>query len=111
MPRNQVEEERLNSGIQLNDTCVLAQGHPRVVLRLRARKDHVPRRKNQCRLIGIAVPHDDGGKTLGVSIFRIPSAQRDGLQVKSAVQIHSSDDVSEGRNNALYSGDVRGGTC
>ena len=39
-------------------------------------------------------------------IFRIPSMQSDGLQVESAIQIHSSHDILKGWNNALYGGDV-----
>ena len=45
------------------------------------------------------------GTNLGV-IFRIPSVQGDGLQVESTVQIHSSHNVLEGWNDALYGGDV-----
>jgi len=109
----------------LNNASVLARRQPRVVLRLRARNDHLSRRENQgCRL-GITDPHDDGGETLlkwtnvgtvrtlqskyttnlGV-VFRIPCVQCDCLQVESAIQVHSGDDVLEGRNDTLHSGDV-----
>jgi hypothetical protein len=70
-------------------------------------------------------PHDGGGETLvkwtnmgtvrtrqskyGTNlwvVFRIPGVQRYGLQVESAIQIHSGDDVLEGWHDALYGGDV-----
>ena len=42
--------------------------------------------------------------------------QRDGLQAKSAIQIHSGDNVLKGWDNALYGGDMlllesQGGWC
>lgn len=39
-------------------------------------------------------------------IFRIPSVQRNSLQVESAIQVHSSHDILKGWNNALYGGDM-----
>jgi len=45
------------------------------------------------------------GTNLGV-IFRIPRVQRDGLQVKPAIQVHSGDDVLKGGDDTLYGGDM-----
>lgn len=109
----------------LDDAGVLARCQPRVVFRLRARDDHLSRRKDQGSSLGITNSHDDCSETLlkwtnvgtvrtlqskcdtnlGV-ILRIPGVQRNGLQVESAIQIHSSNDVLKGWDNALYGGDV-----
>ena len=48
----------------LNNASVLARRQPRVVLRLRARDDHLSRRENQRSRLGITDPHNDGGETL-----------------------------------------------
>lgn len=48
----------------LDDASIFARRQPRVVLRLRARNDHLARRENQRSRLGITDPHDDGGETL-----------------------------------------------
>ena len=109
----------------LNDASVLARRQPRVVLRLRARNDHLSRRKDKCSRLWITDPHDDGGETLlewtnvgtfrtlrskhgtnlGV-VFRIPGVQRDGLQVKPTIQVDSGNDILKGGDDTLYGGDM-----
>lgn len=58
----------------LHDPRVLAGSETRVVLRLRARDDHLARREDQSGRLWVANTHDDGGETLnakneGSSIF------------------------------------------
>ena len=60
-------------------------------------------------------PQSKHSTNLGV-IFRVPGMQRNGLQAKSAIQIHSGDNVLKGWDNALYGGDMlllesQGGWC
>ena len=48
----------------LHDSGVFARRKPRVILALRARHDHLPRRKNKRGGLGITNAHDDSRETL-----------------------------------------------
>jgi hypothetical protein len=63
----------------------------------------------------VRTPQSKHGTNLGVT-FRVPGMQRYGIQVESAIQIHSGDNVLKDWDNALYGGDVpllesQGGWC
>ena len=108
----------------LNNASILARCQPGVVLRLRARDDHLARRKNQGCSLWIANSHNHCGETLlkwtnvgtvrtqskrdtnlGI-IFRIPSMQRNSLQVEPTVEIHGGNNILKGWDDALYGGDM-----
>lgn len=112
----------------LDDARVLARRQPRVVLRLCSRHNHLAGRKDEGGRLWFTDTHDDGGETLektreqrevrhastledncatnlGV-VFSIPRMQRNRLQVEPTVEVDRSDDVLEGGDDPLDSGDV-----
>ena len=78
----------------LDDARVLAASEFAVVLRLRARHDHLARGEDERGRLGLADAHDDRGETLRV-VLGVARVQRDGLEVEAAVEVHGRDDVSE----------------
>lgn len=64
---NILDLELLELGLEpelLDDSRVLARGKPRVVLRLGTRDDHLARRENERRRLGLTDAHDDRRESL-----------------------------------------------
>ena len=110
----------------LDDTRVLARRQPRVIFGLRTSDDHLARREDERRGLGVTDTHDDGGETLekerdgGKSdrcalevrctnlrvILCISCVQRDRLKAQTTIEVDGGDDVLQSRHYTLDGSNV-----
>jgi hypothetical protein len=79
----------------LDNTRILARSQLRIILGLGTSDDHLARGEDKSGGLRFTDTHDHGSKTLWV-VLGVACVQRDGLQIKAAVKVDSSNDVPFG---------------
>lgn len=86
------KRESWGRGVSKHEARDMAREGP-TVLRFGTSNHHLAGSKDQCGSLGLTDTHNDSGETLWI-VFRIPRVKRNGLQIKTAIEVDRGNDIS-----------------